>query len=152
MYNKTNMVLAWLNDSAGLYKGYPGAVFLQEQRIFNIDPFVKYSTASGVSHSLITRVFHTDNQISNNQSNSGTSYFGEYQIQRSLKSIGLTFTGGLVNNISSSYSLLYASSGTLNNRIQNNAGYAQLDYKLWNIINLSGGFRYEYYKLNNQQS
>ena len=152
MLNKTNMVLAWLNDSNGLYKGYPGAVFLEHQSIFNIDPFIKYSTSSGISHSLITRIFHTDNQISNNQSNSGTSYFGEYQIQRSLKSIGLTFTGGLVNNTSSSYSLLYASSGTLDNKIQNNAGYAQLDYKLWHIINLSGGFRYEYYKLNNQQS
>jgi outer membrane cobalamin receptor len=152
MLDKTNMVLAWLNDSTGLYKGYPGAVFLERQSIFNVDPFIKYSTSNGVSHSLITRIFHTDNQISNNQSNRGTNYFGEYQLQRSFKGLGLTFTGGLVNNTSSSYSLLYASSGTLNNRIQNNAGYAQLDYKLLNIVNLSGGFRYEYYRLNQEQS
>ena len=152
MLNKTNMVLAWLNDSAGLYKGYPGAVFLEHQSIFNVDPFVKYSTESGISHSLITRVFHTDNEISNNQSNRGTNYFAEYQLQRSYKELGLNFTGGLVNNMSYSYSRLYASSGTPNNRIQNRAAYLQLDKRLWRIINLSGGFRYEYFKMNNQPS
>jgi outer membrane cobalamin receptor len=152
MLNKTNMVLAWLNDSAGLYKGYPGAVFLQNQSIFNVDPFVKYSTESGISHSLITRVFHTDNVISNNQSNRGTNYFAEYQLQRSFKTLGLNFTGGLVNNLSYSYSKLYASSGTPNNKIENRALYMQLDKKLWSIINLSGGFRYEYFKMNQQQS
>lgn len=152
MLNKTNMVLAWFNSTNGLYQGYPGAVFLENQSIFNIDPFIKYSTSSGVSHSLITRVFHTDNEITNNQSNRGTNYFGEYQLQRAFKGLGLTFTGGLVNNIASSYSLLYASSGTLNNMIRNDAAYAQIDYKLWHIINLSGGFRYEYFKLNDQQN
>ncbi len=152
MINKTNMALAWLNDSSGLYRGYPGAVFLQHQTIFNIDPFVKYSTSAGVSHSLITRIFHTDNQITDNQSNKGTNYFAEYQLQRSFKGIGLNFTGGLVNNIATSYSPLYASSGSLNNTIRNDAAYLQLDYRLWNIINLSGGFRYEYFKLNQQQS
>ncbi|MEO8760083.1 MAG: TonB-dependent receptor, partial [Bacteroidia bacterium] len=151
MLNKTNMVLAWLNDSNNINKGYPGAVFLERQTMFNIDPFIKYSTASGISHSLIGRVFHTDNQISGNQSNNGTNYFTEYQLQRAFKGIGLTFTGGLVNNLSFSYSKLYASSGTPNNKIQNRAAYIQLDYKLWKIITLSGGFRYEYFKMNAQQ-
>ena len=152
MLNKTNMVLAWLNDSNGLYKGYPGAVFLEHQTLFNVDPFIKYSTENGISHSLITRIFHTDNEISNNQSNRGTNYFSEYQLQRKFKGLGLNFTGGLVNNLSYSYSRLYASSGTPNNRIDNVAGYAQIDKKVWSIINLSGGFRYEYFKMNTQQS
>jgi iron complex outermembrane receptor protein len=151
MLNKTNMVLAWLNDSNNINKGYPGAVFLERQSMFNIDPFVKYSTASGISHSLIARVFHTDNQISGNQSNNGTNYFTEYQLQRAFKGIGLTFTGGLVNNLSFSYSKLYASSGTPFNKIQNRAAYLQFDYKLWKIVTLSGGFRYEYFKMNAQQ-
>jgi outer membrane cobalamin receptor len=151
MINRTNMVLAWLNDSNSINKGYPGAVFLEHQTMFNVDPFIKYSTASGVSHSLITRIFHTDNQISGNQSNNGTNYFAEYQLQRKFKGIGLTFTGGLVNNLSYSYSKLYASSGTPSNTIRNNSIYAQLDYKLWRIINLSGGFRYEFFKMNSQQ-
>jgi outer membrane receptor protein involved in Fe transport len=104
MLNKTNMVFAWFDDSLGLYKGYPGAVFLEDQVLFNVDPFVKYTTKNGLSHSLQTRVFHSDNVISNNQSNKGTMYFGEYQLQRKFKSIDLTFTGGVVGNVSQSQS------------------------------------------------
>ena len=152
MLNKTNMVFAWLDDSLGLYKGYPGAVFLENQTLFNVDPFIKYTTKNGISHSLQTRIFHSDNVITNNQSNKGTMYFGEYQLQRKFKSIDLTFTGGLVGNISQSTSRLYVSSGQPNNKIVNASGYIQLDKKLWRVLNLSGGVRYEYFKMNDLNS
>ena len=152
MLNKTNMVFAWLDDSLGLYKGYPGAVFLEDQTLFNIDPFVKYTSKNGLSHSLQTRIFNSNNVITNNQSNKGTMYFGEYQVQRKFKSIDLNFTGGVVGNVSYSKSRLYVSSGTPSNKIVNASGYMQLDKKIWKIINLSGGVRYEYFKMNNLQS
>lgn len=152
MYNKTNMVFAWFDDSLGLYKGYPGAVFLENQKIFNLDPFIKYSNGNGISHSISTRIFHTDNFITNNQSNTGTLYYGEYQLQRIFKNLDFTFTGGVVGSVASSYSQLYASSGSPNNKISNASGYLQIDKKFWHILNLSGGFRYEYFKMNNQQS
>lgn len=152
MLNKTNMVMAWLNDSSGLYRGYPGAVFLQNQTLFNIDPFINYNPGKGISHSLVTRIFHTDNVISNNQSNKGTMYYGQYQLQRIFKNIDLAFIGGLVGNVSSSYSRLYASSGSPSNRIVNISGFLQLDKKMWKVLNLSGGVRYEYFKMNNLQS
>ena len=152
MLNKTNMVFAWLDDSLGLYRGYPGAVFLEDQTLFNVDPFIKYTTKNGLSHSLQTRIFHSDNIITNNQSNRGTMYFGEYQVQRRFKSIDLTFTGGLVGNISQSTSKLYVSSGKPNNKIVNASGYLQLDKKLWRVLNLSGGVRYEYFKMNDLNS
>lgn len=152
MLNKTNMVFAWLDDSLGLYRGYPGAVFLQQQTLYNIDPFIKYTNANGLSHSLVTRIFYSNNYISNNQSNNGTMYYGEYQMQKKFKSIDMNFTGGVVANISSSYASLYASSGSPNNKIVNGSGYIQLDKKFWRVLNLSGGFRYEYFKMNNQES
>jgi outer membrane cobalamin receptor len=152
MLNKTNMVFAWLDDSLGLYRGYPGAVFMQNQSLFNLDPFVKYATANGITHSLTTRVFHSDNQISNNQSNRGTMFYGEYQLQRNFKTIDLNFTGGLVGNISTSFSQLYASSGQPTNRNVNVAGYFQIDKKMWQIVNFTGGIRYEYFKMNTQES
>ncbi|MES2760794.1 MAG: TonB-dependent receptor [Bacteroidota bacterium] len=152
MLNKTNMVFAWLDDSLGLYRGYPGAVFLEDQTLFNVDPFIKYTTKNGLSHSIQTRVFHSDNVISNNQSNKGTMYFGEYQLQRRFKSIDLTFTGGVVGNISESKSRLYKVSGNPENRIVNASGYIQLDKKFWRILNLSGGVRYEYFKMNDLNS
>lgn len=152
MLNKTNMVLAWLNDSSGLYRGYPGAVFLQDQVLFNIDPFVHYNPGKGISHTLNMRIFNTNNVISNNQSNKGTMYYGQYQLQRIFKNIDLAFTGGVVGNISSSFSKLYASSGSPNNKIVNVSGFLQLDKKMWNVLNISGGIRYEYFKMNNLQS
>jgi outer membrane cobalamin receptor len=152
MLNKTNMVLAWFDDKKGLYRGYPGAVFLQDQAIFNVDPFIKYNPGNGISHSLTTRIFHTDNVISNNQSNRGTMYYGQYQLQRIFKNIDLVFTGGLVGNVSQSFSRLYVSSGTPNNTIKNLSGFLQIDKKLWSVLNISGGIRYEYFKMNNLQN
>jgi outer membrane cobalamin receptor len=149
MVNKTNMVLAWLDDSAGLYRGYPGAVFLEKQTFFNIDPYIKYDKGNGVSHSLVTRVFHTDDQITNNQSTRGTLYYSEYQLQRKYTGIGLTFTGGVVSSLAQTRAQLYDSSGTPDNRTVNAAGYLQADKKMWDVLNLSGGVRYEYFKTNN---
>lgn len=149
MLNKTNMVFAWLDDSLGLYRGYPGAVFLEDQTLFNVDPFIKYTTKNGLSHSLQTRVFHSDNVISNNQSNRGTMYFGEYQIQKKFKSIDLNFIGGTSGNVSYSSSRLYAASGQPDNKIVNTSAYIQFDKKFWRILNLSGGVRYENFKINN---
>lgn len=152
MYNKTNMVMAWYNDSLGLYKAYPGALFLENQTLFNLDPFVKFDRGNGIRHSLNTRVFHSENQITNNQSNSGTMYYGEYQLQRQFKNLDFTFTGGVVGNISETRASIYTSSGSPQNKIVNASGYVQIDKKFWEILNISGGFRYEYFKMNHQQS
>ncbi len=152
MINKTNMVLAWLDDSAGLYRGYPGAVFLEQQTFFNFDPFIKYDKGNGVSHSLTTRVFHTDDQITNNQSTKGTLYYSEYQLQRKYKALDLTFTGGVVSTIANTRAQLYDSSGKPNNTVTNIAGYIQMDKKIWDVLNISGGVRYEYFQTNNLPS
>ncbi len=149
MLNKTNMVLAWLSDSLGLYKGYPGAVFLENQTFFNLDPFIRYDAGEGVTHSLVSRVFHTDDEMTNNQSTNGTLYYAEYQLQKKYKDIGLTFTGGIVGSLSTTHAQLYDSSGTPNNKVTNAAGYLQIDKKFWDILNLSGGVRYEYFQTNN---
>lgn len=152
MLAKTNMALAWNDDSAGLYKGYPGAVFLENQVLFNIDPFIKFNKGNGVSHSLVTRIFYSSNTITNNLSNSGTLYYGEYQLQRAFKDYDFTFTGGVVGSVATSHSGLYASTGSPDNQVDNAAGYIQVDKKFWHLLNLSGGFRYEYFQVNNQQS
>ncbi|MDD2983949.1 MAG: TonB-dependent receptor [Crocinitomicaceae bacterium] len=152
MYNKTNLPFAWLDDSLGLYRSYPGALFMETQKLFNIDPFVKYISKSGVIHNLNTRVFHSNNYISNNQSNSGTLFYGEYQYNKKFKTIDLNFAGGIVGSLSTSQAELYASSGQARNENKNAAAYIQLDKKVWEILQLTGGVRYEFYKTNNLQS
>jgi iron complex outermembrane receptor protein len=152
MVNKTNLVFAWLDDSLGIYRGYPGAVFLENQKIFNLDPFIKYSKGNGISHSFVSRIFHSDNFITNNISNRGTLYYGEYQLQRIFREQEFTFTGGVVGSMATSYAQLYAASGSPNNKISNVSGYIQIDKKLWKLLNISGGFRYEYFRMNASQS
>ncbi|MFM7472752.1 MAG: TonB-dependent receptor plug domain-containing protein, partial [Crocinitomicaceae bacterium] len=83
MLQHTNMPLAWLNDSTGLYRAYPGAVFMQDQVIFNVDPFVQLLTQTDGKHYFRTRILHVDNQMSANQSNRSTTYYGDYMFQRS---------------------------------------------------------------------
>jgi iron complex outermembrane receptor protein len=75
-------------------------------------------------------------------------YFGEYQIQKKFKSIDLNFIAGTTGNISYSTSRLYASSGQPDNKIVNTSAYIQFDKKFWRILNLSGGVRYENFKIN----
>jgi len=153
MLASTNFALAWLDDSLNKYSTYPGAVALQEQAIFNLDPFVNYYSKNGVKHSLRTRIFYTDNKITNNQSNSSTLWYSEYQIQRKFLNIrALTFTGGVVGNLAKSNSQIYSGGGSTENRIANLAGYSQIDKKVKDVLNISSGFRMEYFKMNNVES
>ena len=75
-------------------------------------------------------------------------YYGEYQLQRAFKTLDFVFTGGLVGNLSTSHAQLYSSSGSPDNQIANTSAYIQVDKKIWKILNLSGGLRYEYFKMN----
>ena len=144
--------ITWLDDSLNKYSAYPGAVALQEQR-FLTDPFINYYSKGGVKHSLKTRVFYTDNQITNNQSNSSTLWYSEYQLQRKFTNIReLTFTGGVVGNLAKSNSQIYRGGGSSENRIANLAGYSQIDKKVKDVSNISGGFRMEYFKMNDVES
>ena len=171
MLNKTNMPLSWLSDSSGLYKAYPGAILLERQTFYNLDPYIRYDAGNGVTHSLQTRIFHTNDQIAgnkltgdtatgsnrssgdtvSNQSTRGTVYYAEYQLQKKYPGLDFTFTGGVVSNIATSHSQIYDSSGAPDNRVTNLAGYIQLDKKVLDVLNLSGGVRYEYYQTNGEQ-
>ncbi|MBL7897457.1 MAG: TonB-dependent receptor plug domain-containing protein, partial [Crocinitomicaceae bacterium] len=82
MYHQTNMVLAWLDDSSGIFRAYPGAVLQQLQTIYNVDPFVVFQSKIGVKHSLKMRYLFTDNEMSMNQSNQAAVYFADYQFKK----------------------------------------------------------------------
>ncbi|MEX2483972.1 MAG: TonB-dependent receptor [Brumimicrobium sp.] len=149
MLSESPMVFAWLNDTSGLYTGYPGAVFLQKQTIFNLDPYLDMNLESGSTHKLRGRFLYTNNDITANQSNQSLLYYGDYQFQRSYKQLAdLEFIGGLSGTYTDSYAELYAGSGTPENTLLNISGYGQLEKKFLEIINLSVGGRLEYYELN----
>jgi iron complex outermembrane receptor protein len=149
MLAHTNMPLAWLDDSTGLYRAYPGAIFLQDQFIFNLDPFVNFYTQTDGKHSLKGRLLHADNEMSANQSNKATTYYGDYMFQKTYPQLkNLDFIGGVTGTFTDSYSNIYAGSGSPNNQMLNVSAYTQLENKINKTLNLSVGGRLEYFQLN----
>jgi outer membrane receptor protein involved in Fe transport len=149
MLRESVLSFAWLNDTSGLYQGYPGAVFLQQQTIFNLDPFVNLNLESGSKHKLRGRFLYTDNEITANQSNQSSVGYLDYQFYRSYEMFeGFEFIGGLSSQFTDSYAELYAGSGTPDNQLLNVSGYGQIEKKVQEVLNLSVGGRLEYYALN----
>jgi len=149
MKSQSPLIFAWLNDSSGLFQGYPGATFLQEQTLFNLDPFIHLNLESGSKHKLRGRMLSANNQVTGNQSNQALVLFGDYQFQRTYSALSdLEFIGGLSGQYTDSYAELYAGSGTPDNTLLNVSGYAQLEKKFYKVLNLSIGGRIEYFALN----
>lgn len=153
MYSQSVLSFAWLNDSTGLYRAYPGAAFLQEQMIGYLDPFIQFFQQAGAKHTLRGRLMHADNRITGGQDNRATTYYLDYQFQKSFKFInGFDFIGGLTSHYTDSYAMLYAGAGSPHNTLLNLSGYAQLEKKMYKIINISLGSRIESYHLNDARA
>lgn len=149
MLSDSPLVFAWLNDSTGLYRGYPGAVFLQNQMIFNVDPFVTFITSTEGKHYLRTRIMHTDNKITANQDNKSTTYYADYMFQKNIHKLkGVDLIAGVTSKYTSSYAEMYVGSGSPYNDILNISAYTQLEKKVYNLVNFSVGGRMEYFQLN----
>lgn len=149
MLMHTNMPLAWLNDSTGLYRAYPGAIFLQDQFIFNVDPFVNLFTQTDGKHYFRTRILHVDNEMSANQSNRATTFYGDYMFQKSYPELkNLDFIGGVTSTFTNSFANIYVGSGSPNNQMLNISAYTQLESKFNKSLNISAGGRLEYFQLN----
>lgn len=150
MLSESNMVFAWLDDSTGLYRAYPGAVFLQNQLIFNIDPYLVYSKPKGTKHSLRTRLFRTVNDITANQGNQSTTLYGDYQYKTRIDQLfAVDFVGGITVQHVYSYGQIYRYSGAdANNKMLNASAYAQAEKKFWKRLTIALGGRLEYFQLN----
>lgn len=145
----TSMPLAWLNDTSGLYRAYPGAIFLQDQFIFNVDPFAHYLTEEKGRHFLRTRILGVDNQMSANQSNKAVTYYGDYMYQRKISDWKqMEMVAGLTSTLTKSEANIYVGSGSPLNHVLNVSLYAQVESKWNEQLNLSAGGRYEYFQLN----
>ena len=136
----------WLDGNNGAYRanateqeGEPS----QRSR-YTIDPFITYFDKSGSRHKLHGRFYRVNNNNTENQSNASDLFYGEYQYQKKMDKIGLVVTTGVVGTRTNVRAELYGDTTFISNNL---AGYAQLEKKIGNRLNLSGGIRYEY---NNQ--
>lgn len=116
---------------------------------YNIDPFLNYFTKKGNRHSLRTRYFNTTNRNQTdtvNQNAIARIYYWEYQFQYKLKH-DWRFVSGVAGYFNKIESALYG------DHIGNNvAAYTQVDKKFFNRLSISAGVRFEYFKLDNDQT
>ncbi len=151
MLNRTNLTLAWLNDTSGLYRGYPGAVLLQDQTIFNIDPYISYTNEKGFKQRLNMRYLYTDNQMSGNQSNQAKVYYADYQLKKSISILNpkpAILIAGMSSQFNDSYAQMYSGDNDPTNQLLTLSTYAELQQTIWKILNLSLGVRGEYFQMN----
>jgi iron complex outermembrane receptor protein len=150
MYNQSNLVLAWLDLDEGFYRAYPGAVLLQDQFSFYLDPFVNFFSKNGDTHSFKTRVMYNNTDQSNDQNIRSTVYYADYNFGRKYKFFkGMAFIGGLTFQYNDVNSNMYTGSGSPNNHLLNLSGYAEVDFNIFKVINFSAGARLEHYSMNN---
>ncbi len=147
--NNTQMTMAWLDDTSGFFRAYPGSAILQDMFSFFLDPFFEYYTQTGIRHSLKARVFHLNNIMSNDQSTRQTMIIGDYQFRRQYEFLqGLEFIGGVTGQYTDSHAKMYGGSGSPDNTLLNLSGYVQIEKNVLKTINLSVGGRLEYFNLN----
>ena len=107
---------------------------------FMIDPYLVYFDTNGNKHNIRTRVFRSDNKNNTNQAATANFYFAEYQYQKRWEN-KFTLTSGITSSYTDVISQLY------DNHTSNNiAAFVQGDKK-WDKITLSGGMRFEYYRI-----
>ena len=152
MKSHTNFSLVWGDDSMNIYRAFPGTMTLTEFTTFYVDPFITYYSTSGVRHNLHARLFYTDNNNSNNQSNKSNIYMADYQIQKKFDTEGIVFTTGIFTSQTHSEANLYSQSGSPKNALINWAGYTQLEKTFQEILTLSLGLRGEYFRINKNES
>jgi len=149
MFQHTPMILAWLDDTSGFFRAYPGAVFLQDQFIGNLDPFVNYYSRIGFRHSFKARILYNNTNQSSNQDIKSTFIFADYNFRRDYQFLqGLEFIGGFSGQYAVASADMYQGGGNDINRFYNLSGYAQFENNLFKTLTLSVGLRLEYYNMN----
>ncbi len=149
MLQSAPMTLAWLNDSSGFYRAYPGAVYLQDQFIFYLDPFMNIYSGNGTRHSLKARILQNISSMTNNQSTNSTLIYTDYLIKRSYEFIkGFELVGGVSMTKSMVSAEMFRSSGSEYNDQLNVSAYLQAENEIKDIVFTSIGVRGEYFQLN----
>jgi iron complex outermembrane receptor protein len=147
MKSKSSETYIWYDSDTNMYRSYPGAYTDFTDLMFYVDPYIKYYSPKGMSHTFKNRVFYANSNATNNQSSRATMVFNEYQIQQKIKKWGnLMVTGGVMNLYAISFSEIFSGvvgqEGTKSS--ENAAAYLQLEKKFFKKLSLLVGARYEY--------
>ncbi len=149
MLDKSNMIIAWLDDTTNFFRAYPGGIVIRKRFMFYVDPYLNFYSNINIKHSLKARILYNDNNMTNNPTNKVVSYFANYQFRKTYVNLN-----DLVSILGISYQHVnvhdetYVGSGSLDNKMQNFSILMQLEKKFWDEINFSFGARIEHYSIN----
>ena len=131
--------------SGALYEGDTSTLTVTNYARFNIDPQWIWHQHSSLRHSIKARYYYVDNKVPRMRSNKSSLGYVEYNLQKRWIEQDLTLNAGLTGINTYSKAELY---GDTSYTSQNAAIFGQVEKKIWSKLNLSGGFRYEYNRLN----
>lgn len=152
-YSKSGVFLIW-KDSSDVYRPSYGndpanpetTVSVNYGWRVNIDPYMDWFTKKGNRHTVRTRMYWVKNTNNTNQSSNSFLTYGEYQFQKKFKK-EFTMTSGIAGYYNTVKSELYG------DHYGNNVGiFTQMDKKLGTRWTISGGVRFEYYKLDSSET
>lgn len=154
MYDKNAQTYFWQDADSNIYRSYPGALTNFREFLIYLDPYIKYFSPRGASHSLKNRWFYTNNGADNDQTTMSHVIYNEYQFQKKFKKLAnFILNAGVMNSYVLSrgrvFSGVIGEEGTSTS--DNLAVYAQLEKKFFERLTLLVGGRWEYYQINNHQ-
>lgn len=157
MYSRNNQSYFWYDSDTNMYRAYPGSLTEFQDFMFYLDPYIRYISANGMSHSINNRITYSDNKASNNQSCMSVMVYNEYQYSQTYRKLrNLKLTAGIMNLYTYAFGQVFNgdhnSSDPSATEADNMAIYAQLEKKFFKRQNLilQGGARWEFYKIGNK--
>jgi outer membrane receptor protein involved in Fe transport len=151
MKSRSTSVFIWEDAGDNVFRPEPGTVTRTVGTQAYVDPYITYYSSRGTRHNIRGRWYRQIFENDNNQSNASDFLYGEYQIQQKVEFLGETnLTAGVTGQKTVSNSELYSGNveGKSTNTAVNASAYLQVDKKLFDRLMLSGGVRYEHFKVN----
>ncbi len=145
-YQELSDFLIWQNADSGAFIQNPLAVTPVKGTRIRIDPFVNIFDNGEGKHSLQGRFFAMDNKFDEDadKNNASNLYFAEYQYSK-LFGYGMHLTAGVSYDYLQGRAELYGDHfGT------SQAVFTQLDWKFFNRLMTSLGFRWEHHSIDNK--
>ena len=156
----------WQDADSNIFNMAPGSLTNFSNLFFYLDPFITYGGSKGSRHVFRARLFGNvsdgdvgpDTLDPNVQDSRSRTSFAEYQFNKDFsKSTALPFltkdlsiTAGVSFNHTWSTGGVFSGTGTGGSTSEalNAAGYLQLEKKFFKRLTVTGGARWEYFKVN----
>lgn len=141
---KSNSFFYWRDGVNAIYRPDSSTLSNSDSYRYHIDPFITYFDKNNNRHSLRSRIYVVNNNVSGGKSNSSTMYFNEYAFQRNFEKQKWVISAGLVDIFNESNSDLFS---RLPFKSDNKAIYSQVEKKIEENTSITAGWRFEKYKL-----